>query len=360
MVNIAPTREKAPTDDKAPVGGAGRKLWQLTPKRRRLLAAGALLVAEAIVQLAVKSGESPARSVGIAANTAPTPEKKPADDEAPAGSADRKVWQLTPKQKGLLAAAEALPGVANAIAQLAVKSGESPARSVWVAAATLALGVPALVMVTRFIERRKPEIRINIFLAGLLLLLTVIAGGAAGYAISRPSNPHAAPVRPAPVRPVPPVSAMPSAGSPSRGASIPPASASATPVRPVPRVSVTPSAGSPSRVSPTSSASPTPTSPGPSPLPGPHTEITDNHSGTPVFSDPQGSAVAHVKPIHYHTRVSVKCRVSNGSSTTKALYLLNTAPWIGLYAPSYDFVNADSAGHPGSAAIDRAVPRCRS
>jgi hypothetical protein len=87
-----------------------------------------------------------------------------------------------------------------------------------------------------------------------------------------------------------------------------------------------------------------------------HKELTDNHLGTPVFSDPMGDAVTGgPERIPYGTQVLVKCWAPNesGMGSINAFYLVETRPWAGEYAPANTFLNADTAG-----TLDPDVPKC--
>jgi hypothetical protein len=85
-------------------------------------------------------------------------------------------------------------------------------------------------------------------------------------------------------------------------------------------------------------------------------ELTDNHLGTDVFSDPMGDAVtAGQEFIPYHTNVRVKCWAPNesGMGSINVFYLVETPPWAGEYAPANTFLNADTSG-----SLDPDVPEC--
>jgi hypothetical protein len=85
-------------------------------------------------------------------------------------------------------------------------------------------------------------------------------------------------------------------------------------------------------------------------------ELTDNHLGTDVFSDPMGDAVtAGQEFIPYHTNVQVKCWAPNesGMGSINVFYLVETPPWAGEYAPANTFLNADTSG-----SLDPDVPEC--
>lgn len=91
---------------------------------------------------------------------------------------------------------------------------------------------------------------------------------------------------------------------------------------------------------------------------GPISEIADNHQGVPLFSDPKGTSTG--LRIPYGTHVDVLCVATNqsGMASINAFYLINTKPWIGLYAPANTFANGDSLDGPGSTALDPKVPLC--
>jgi hypothetical protein len=92
-------------------------------------------------------------------------------------------------------------------------------------------------------------------------------------------------------------------------------------------------------------------------------EIADNHLGTPVFSGPEGDAPTGSGPdrIPYGTTVKVECWAPanhSGITSIKAFYLVQTKPWIGLWAPANTFANGDPLGKAGTTVIDPAVPEC--
>jgi hypothetical protein len=229
--------------------------------------------------------------------------------------------RFSPAEWKLLGAAGGVLATAAAIVQIAGTNGESPARSITLAAVTIGFGIPLLVGVTRLVNARHHKINISALLAAGVVIATGLAGGTAGYLIAvtgEAGRPASAPKPPAPATsPVTAGSAGPATSSPS---------------------------------------------PRPAPTRGFHIEITDNEQGTPVFSNPGGAAVAQNGIIPFNRRVLVKCWTPNEStmSSVNAFYLIETPPWSGDYAPANTFANGDPVGQPGSTTIDPAVPECRS
>jgi disulfide bond formation protein DsbB len=233
--------------------------------------------------------------------------------------------RLSPQEWRVLGKAAAVLAAAAAIVQVVGTSGESPAKSVILAAITIVAGGLGLVLITRIAPARKRKVQISYLLASGLLIVTGAAGGLAGYGISWALSP----------KPHTTAAPRPLKSGHTR----------------------TPASGQP-----TSSAttSPTPSATQPSEPSRPYAEITDNRQGTQVFSNPQGDAVTQNEVIPFDTHVRVKCWANNESAMTSinAFYLVETAPWAGDYAPADTFANGDPVGQPGSTTIDPAVPEC--
>jgi hypothetical protein len=242
------------------------------------------------------------------------PDRSNSSDEA------RKAGQINPEERKLLATAAAILAVGAAIVQIAGTNGESPARSITLAALTVAVGVPLLVCASRLAHARHKQIRVSILLAAGLVTAAGLTGGTAGYLIAHAGAPG-----------------QPTTGAPPRGSRS------------------TGTTAAPSSSSPDPSPKPRPT-----PATGLHKEITDNENGTPVFGSAEGSAVNQDELIPFDRHVLVKCWAANkaGMTSINAFYLVETAPWSGTYAPANTFANGDPVGQPGSTTIDPAVPEC--
>lgn len=237
-----------------------------------------------------------------------------------AGNEPRKASKISPKDRKLLGTAAATLAVGAAIVQIAGTNGESPVRSITLAAVTIAVGTPLLLGIARLAHARNKPITVSILLAAGLMTTAVLVGGTAGYLIAHASRAG----QPTPGTPLP---------GPSRNSATPTASPSATDTSPLLR--------------------PTPTS-------RLYPEITDNETGTPVFANDLGDAVTQDESIPFDRHILVKCWAPNKStmSSINAFYLVETAPWSGDYAPANTFANGDPVGQPGSTTIDPAVPEC--
>jgi len=228
----------------------------------------------------------------------------------------RKDGQVSPADRKLLGTASAILTVGAAVVQVAGTNGESPARSITLAALTVAIGTLLLLGVTRLAHAWHKHISVSVLLAAGLMTMAGLTGGTAGYLIAHASRP----------------------GPPGSGARQQPG---------------------PSRNTGTAQPGHSPADPSPRPATL-YPEITDNENGTPVFGSAQGRAVTHDESIPFDRRVLVKCWAPNESAMTSvnAFYLVETAPWSGDYAPADTFADGDPVGQSGSTTIDPAVPEC--
>ena len=233
-------------------------------------------------------------------------------------------WRLSPQDRRVLATAAVVLAAAAAVVQVVGTNGESPAKATVLAVSTIVVGGILLLAITRIGRSLKRKIHISYLLATCTIIAAVAIGGVIGYGISFyiSQRSHTSP----------PVSLKKHS---TRHASSSPTS--------------------------TVNTSPAPNATQHSESSRLHVEITDNGLGTQVFSSPQGGAVSQNGAIPYDTYVKVECWTKNESTmhSINAFYLIESAPWVGDYAPADTFANGDPIGEPGSTTIDPAVPECR-
>ncbi len=227
------------------------------------------------------------------------------------GNASRR-WRPTRSDRRLLTLATILLGVVAATDQLVGIVVQAPVAAFWIAVGTLAVGFPLLLGMVRLYANRGRRIPVPLLPAVAVLAAAIVAGAGMSYVVLASTG------------------GLRQAQTSARGGH---------------DQASTPQA--------------TPTGPGAAlPL---HTEITDNHQGTPVFKDPQGHQIdSGQQKIQFGAQVQVSCWTESlaGMATVSKLYRLETAPWVGYYAPADTFANGDVVGEPGGTAIDPAVPHC--
>ena len=90
-------------------------------------------------------------------------------------------------------------------------------------------------------------------------------------------------------------------------------------------------------------------------------EYADNHSGSPVFANPEGAAVEGVPGrIPYGTRVLVSCVApqQSGMSSVSGLYLIASGRWRNAYVVADTMTNGGPVGNTTTPNVDPRVPRC--